>query len=75
MGVSLNDDGGIQIDGKLETTVKGIYAVGDATGGWMLSHAASSMAVVAAENAMGAGHVIEEAVQDSSYLETGGERK
>jgi dihydrolipoamide dehydrogenase len=53
MGVSVNDDGGIQIDDKLETTAKGIYAVGDATGGWMLSHAASSMAVVAAENAMG----------------------
>ncbi len=53
LGVSLNHDGGIQIDGKLETTVKGVYAVGDATGGWMLSHAASSMAVVAAENAMG----------------------
>jgi dihydrolipoamide dehydrogenase len=53
VGVSVNDDGGIQIDDKLETTAKGIYAVGDATGGWMLSHAASSMAVVAAENAMG----------------------
>ena len=54
-GVSLKDDGSIQIDNKLETTAKGIYAIGDATGGWMLSHAASSMAVVAAENAMGNG--------------------
>lgn len=53
VGVSLKDDGGIQIDHKLETSTKGIYAIGDATGGWMLSHAASSMAVVAAENAMG----------------------
>lgn len=52
-GVSLKDDGGIQIDGRLETSAKGIYAIGDATGGWMLSHAASAMAVVAAENAMG----------------------
>ncbi len=56
-GVSLNDDGGIEIDDKLETTAKGIYAIGDATGGWMLSHAASSMAVVAAENAMGAAKI------------------
>lgn len=56
-GVSLKDDGGIQIDDKLETTAKGIYAIGDATGGWMLSHAASSMAVVAAENAMGGAKV------------------
>ncbi len=54
-GVSLKDDGGIHVNDQLETTVKGIYAIGDATGGWMLSHAASSMAVVAAENAMGGG--------------------
>ena len=52
-GVSIKDDSSIQINNKLETTAKGIYAIGDATGGWMLSHAASSMAVVAAENAMG----------------------
>ncbi len=52
-GVSVKEEGGIRIDDRLETTAKGIYAIGDATGGWMLSHAASSMAVVAAENAMG----------------------
>ena len=56
-GVSLKDDGGIDINDQLETTVKEIYAIGDATGGWMLSHAASSMAVVAAENAMGGAKV------------------
>lgn len=56
-GVSLKDDGGIEINDKLETTAKGIYAIGDVTGGWMLSHAASSMAVVAAENAMGGAKV------------------
>ena len=33
--------------------MQGIYAIGDATGGWMLSHAASSMAIKAAENCMG----------------------
>ena len=53
--ISLNEDGGIQVNDKLETTAKGIYAIGDVTGGWFLSHAASSMAIVAAENAMGAG--------------------
>jgi len=54
-GVSLKDDGSIQIDERLETSAKGVYAIGDVTGGWMLSHAASSMAVTAAENAMGGG--------------------
>jgi len=54
IGVRLNEDNGIRINDRLESSVGGIYAIGDATGGWMLSHAASSMAVFAAENAMGA---------------------
>ena len=56
LGVALNDDKGIRVNDRLETSVEGIYAIGDATGGTMLSHAASSMAVFAAENAMGAGN-------------------
>lgn len=52
VGVTLKQDGGIAVNDKLETSVPGIYAIGDAVGGWMLSHAASSMAVTAAENAM-----------------------
>jgi dihydrolipoamide dehydrogenase len=56
IGVALNEDKGIQVNHLLETSVKGVYAIGDATGGTMLSHAASSMAVFAAENAMGAGN-------------------
>ena len=52
-GVKLNQDGSIAVNAKLETSVPGIYAIGDAIGGWMLSHAASSMALTAAENAMG----------------------
>jgi dihydrolipoamide dehydrogenase len=56
VGVQLNEDGSIQVNDRLETAVQGIYAIGDATGGWMLSHASSSMAVTAAENAMGNSH-------------------
>jgi dihydrolipoamide dehydrogenase len=54
IGARLNQDNGIRVNDRLESSVEGIYAIGDATGGWMLSHAASSMAVFAAENAMGA---------------------
>lgn len=54
IGMALNDDKSIRVNQRLETTVEGIFAIGDATGGTMLSHAASSMAVFAAENAMGA---------------------
>jgi dihydrolipoamide dehydrogenase len=53
VGVKLSADGGIVVNAQLETSVPGILAIGDAVGGWMLSHAASSMAVTAAENAMG----------------------
>jgi dihydrolipoamide dehydrogenase len=52
-GVQLNEDGSVRVNERLETSEAGIYAIGDATGGWMLSHASSSMAVTAAENAMG----------------------
>jgi dihydrolipoamide dehydrogenase len=57
LGVTLNDDKGIRVNDHLEASVEGIFAIGDATGGWMLSHGASSMAVFAAENAMGANNI------------------
>ena len=52
-GVRLNEDGSVWVNERLETSIAGIYAIGDATGGWMMSHASSSMAVTAAENSMG----------------------
>jgi dihydrolipoamide dehydrogenase len=52
-GVRLNEDGSIRIDEYLRTTNRNIYAIGDATGGTMQSHAASAMAVKASENALG----------------------
>ncbi|SMC92792.1 dihydrolipoamide dehydrogenase [Desulfocicer vacuolatum DSM 3385] len=55
-GIDLNDEGGIKVNDHLETSVKNVYAIGDVTGGWMLSHAASAMGLVAAKNAMGEHH-------------------
>ena len=52
-GIQLNDDGCIRVDEYLRTTNRNIYAIGDVTGGTMQSHAASAMAVKAAENALG----------------------
>lgn len=62
LGVRFGADGGIEVNDRLQTAVPSIYAIGDATGGWMLSHGASSMAICAAENCMGrhstyAGHL------------------
>ena len=53
LGIQLKEDDGIRVNEQLQTSVDGIYAIGDATGGWMLSHASSAMAITAAENVMG----------------------
>ena len=52
-GIRLNENGTIRVNEKLETSVKGIYAIGDVIGGWMVSHASSSAGITAAENAVG----------------------
>ncbi len=52
-GIETGDDGTVRVNDRLETSVKGVYAIGDVAGGWMLSHAASAMGVTASENAMG----------------------
>ena len=53
VGIRLNEDSSVWVNDKLETSISEVYAIGDVTGGWMFSHAASSMGVMAAENAMG----------------------
>ena len=49
----VTDRGFIQTDDRMQTSVKGVYAIGDCTGKLMLAHAAMAMGEVAAENAMG----------------------
>jgi len=43
----------VKVNERMETTVRGIYAIGDVTGRQMLAHKASAEGIVAAENAMG----------------------
>lgn len=52
-GVKLDEKGFIAVDDTMKTSAGNIYAIGDVTGGWQLSYAATCMGVVAAENAMG----------------------
>ena len=52
VGVAL-EKGAIKVDEYLQTSVPGIYAIGDVTGGHMLAHVASYQGEIAAENAMG----------------------
>lgn len=44
---------GITVNAKMETSIPGIYAVGDVTGMSMLAHSAAAMGVTAAQNACG----------------------
>jgi len=53
LGIEKGDKGEILVDKRMETNVKGIYAVGDVVGGMLLAHKASQEAIVAASNACG----------------------
>lgn len=53
VGVSLNEQGFIEIDERMATDVPGIWAIGDVTGKLMLAHVASAMGIVCAENIAG----------------------
>jgi dihydrolipoamide dehydrogenase len=49
VGVKLREDGSIQVDEKLRTSVHNIYAVGDVTGPPLLAHKAFRQAINAAD--------------------------
>lgn len=51
--VKTTEKGAIEVNSKLETSVAGIYAIGDVTGKLMLAHVASHQGLVAAANAAG----------------------
>jgi dihydrolipoamide dehydrogenase len=60
IGVSLDDKGWVMADDRMETSMPGVYAVGDVLGPSkiMLAHVASAEGIVAAENAMGAARLM-----------------
>ncbi len=53
IGVGTGGKGEILVNEKMETSVPGIYAIGDVTGKFMLAHVASAQGKVAAANAVG----------------------
>ncbi|MEJ2684884.1 MAG: dihydrolipoyl dehydrogenase [Candidatus Sulfobium sp.] len=53
VGVKKGERGNIVVNGRMETSVPGIYAVGDVTGGMLLAHVASAEGIVAVKNALG----------------------
>ncbi len=58
LGVTKDNRGRISVDGKFQTNVPGIFAIGDVIEGAMLAHKAEEEGVALAENLAGqAGHV------------------
>lgn len=49
----------LQTNERMETTVPGIYAAGDISGGWLLAHVASAEGITAAENAAGLNSILD----------------
>lgn len=52
-GVMVLDNGLIAVNEKMETSVPGIYAIGDIASKWWLAHVATHQGLVAANNASG----------------------
>jgi dihydrolipoamide dehydrogenase len=57
-GVQLTERGAVAINGKMQTNVPHIYAIGDVTAKLMLAHVAENQGIVAAENIAGV-HTVE----------------
>lgn len=53
IGVELDKNRSIKVNDKMETSVKGIYAIGDCAGKYLLAYTASHEGIVAAANAVG----------------------
>ena len=60
------EKGRIKVNEKMETNVKGIYAIGDVTGMMLLAHVASAQGEVAVLNALG-----KEKIMDYSVIPSG----
>ena len=45
--------GGVEVNARMETSARGIYAAGDVVGGLLLAHVATREGITAAENALG----------------------
>ncbi len=59
VGVELGKRGEIVVNERMETSVPGVYAIGDVVGGILLAHVASFEGICAAENAMGMDSVMD----------------
>jgi dihydrolipoamide dehydrogenase len=68
IGVEKGERGEIKTNDELATSVPGIFAIGDVTGGILLAHVASKEAVIAARNITGARERIDYSVVPSAIF-------
>jgi dihydrolipoamide dehydrogenase len=54
IGVKISERGFVEIDKRMQTSVPGVWAIGDMTGKLMLAHVGSAMGIIAAEHIAGA---------------------
>jgi dihydrolipoamide dehydrogenase len=67
-GVRKGSKGEISVNEKMETSIAGIYAIGDVTGGLLYAHVASREGIVAARNIAGADEKINYSVVPSTIF-------
>ena len=70
IGLETNDRGQIEVDGDFQTSVQGVYAIGDVIPGPMLAHKAEEEGVVCVErmNDIGA-HINYDAIPEVTYTD------
>lgn len=66
-GIEMNN-GAVVVDDQLRTSVDGVYAIGDVTGGIQLAHVASYQAEIAVKNALGAAETVDYRVVPSAIF-------
>jgi len=70
VGITVGPRGRIPVDGHLQTTAEGIYAIGDVIAGPMLAHKAEEEGIAAVEHLVtGYGHVNYDAIPAVVYTE------
>ncbi len=70
LGVALDEQGRVAIDDHFQTSVEGVYAIGDLVRGPMLAHKAEEEGIALAEQLAGLpGHVNYEAIPNVVYTE------
>ncbi|NMA85758.1 MAG: dihydrolipoyl dehydrogenase [Tissierellia bacterium] len=59
LNLKLDPKGFVETNEKMETSIDGVYAIGDLNGKYALAHVASAEGIVAAENIMGISSIID----------------